>query len=423
MNPLDVLKSAVTNTFRNKVRTLLTVIAIFIGAFTLTITSAIGAGVSSYIDAQISSIGGDSMLTVSAAPDTAPAADGPTPYNPDKQATASGMSLLSEDDIATIAAVDGIADVQPAVMLSPDYIEFDGNGKFELTVNPMAGIATVDLAAGEQLENGAGENQIILPSSHVEGLGFTDAESAIGETVTIAVSDYTGAQHTVEAVVQGVQNDSLFATGAGLNAELRDELDALKQTGKPAAVPSGYVMAIAYLADGLTPAELDDIKSQLSEQGLMGMTVADQIGAIQDVINGIIGVLNAFAVIALIAAGFGIINTLLMSVQERTREIGLMKAMGMGGGKIFALFSFEAIFIGLLGSALGAVVAIALGSGISSALSATVLSGLPGLTIMLFTPASIATIIGIVMLIAFLAGTLPARRAAKQNPIDALRYE
>ncbi|SDR73102.1 ABC transporter permease [Microterricola viridarii] len=423
MNPLDVLKSAVSNTFRNKVRTLLTVIAIFIGAFTLTITSAIGAGVSSYIDAQISSIGGDSMLTVSSAPDAAPAGDGPTPYDPDKQSTASGMSLLSEDDVTAIAAVDGIADVQPAVMLSPDFIEFDGNGRFEIAVNPMAGIATIDLAAGAQLENGAGQNQILLPASYVDGLGFADAESAIGQPVTLAISDYEGTQHTVEAVVQGVQNDSLFAAGAGLNADLRDGLDALRQTGKPAAVPSGYVMAIAYLADGTTPAQLDDIQAALTEQGLLGMTVADQIGAIQDVINGIIGVLNAFAVIALIAAGFGIINTLLMSVQERTREIGLMKAMGMGGGKIFALFSFEAIFIGLLGSALGAAVAIGLGSGISSALSATVLSGLPGLTIMLFTPASIATIIGIVMAIAFLAGTLPARRAAKQNPIDALRYE
>ena len=153
----------------------------------------------------------------------------------------------------------------------------------------------------------------------------------------------------------------------------------------------------------------------------LGREIGPMIGLI--VINGIIGVLNAFAVIALIAAGFGIVNTLLMSVQERTREIGLMKAMGMGGGKIFALFSVEAIFIGFLGSALGAGIAVGLGSVISSVLSNTVLSALPGLHIMLFTPASVATIIGVVMLIAFLAGTLPARRAAKQNPIDALRYE
>ena len=63
---------------------------------------------------------------------------------------------------------------------------------------------------------------------------------------------------------------------------------------------------------------------------------------------------------------FGIINTLLKSVQERTREIGLMKAMGMGGRSIFSLFSAEAVIIGFLGSAIGSLVAIGLGSVISS---------------------------------------------------------
>ena len=135
------------------------------------------------------------------------------------------------------------------------------------------------------------------------------------------------------------------------------------------------------------------------------------------------GVLDAFAVIALLAAGFGIVNTLLMSVQERTREIGLMKAMGMTGGKVFALFSFEAIFIGFLGSAIGAAVAIGVGSLLSGRLAAGPLAALPGLNILLFNPLSILAIVLVVMAIAFLAGTLPARRAAQQDPIQALRYE
>jgi putative ABC transport system permease protein len=161
----------------------------------------------------------------------------------------------------------------------------------------------------------------------------------------------------------------------------------------------------------------------MSDEGFSARTVADQIGTFQAVIDGIIGVLNAFAGIALIAAGFGIINTLLMSVQERTREIGLMKAMGMSSGQIYALFSLEAVFIGFLGSAIGALVAIGIGTPLSSVLSETALSGLPGLNILQFAPASIAIIMGIVMFIAFIAGTLPASKAARQNPIEALRYE
>jgi putative ABC transport system permease protein len=159
------------------------------------------------------------------------------------------------------------------------------------------------------------------------------------------------------------------------------------------------------------------------DEGFSVQTIQDQLGVITTVIAGIVGVLNAFAIIALIAASFGIINTLLMSVQERTREIGLMKAMGMGSGKVFALFSLEAIFIGFLGSALGAVVAVVLGTGISAALSAGPLTALPGLNILMFEPASIVAIILLIMTIAFLSGTLPARKAAKQNPIESLRYE
>ena len=112
-----------------------------------------------------------------------------------------------------------------------------------------------------------------------------------------------------------------------------------------------------------------------------------------------------------------------MSVQERTREIGLMKALGMSGGKVFGLFSLEAIFIGFLGSAIGAAVGVAAGSIISGVLSGGLLSGLPGLSLFLFDPLKTLLIILAVMFIAFLAGTIPAVRAARQDPITALRYE
>ena len=165
------------------------------------------------------------------------------------------------------------------------------------------------------------------------------------------------------------------------------------------------------------------IKADLADQGFAALTVKDQIGTIQTVIDAIVGVLDAFAIIALVAAAFGIVNTLLMSVQERTREIGLMKAMGMSGKSVFAMFSAEAVFIGFLGSAIGAAVAVVVGSIISGALSRTVLSGLEGLQVMQFAPSSIGLIMLAVMAIAFFAGTLPARQASRQYPIDALRYE
>lgn len=217
---------------------------------------------------------------------------------------------------------------------------------------------------------------------------------------------------------------SLFASGAGANAAF---VDVISQAQAVPGAAASWPLAVATLTeptDGQSlSAEIDSVKAQLADNDLSGQTVADQLGVVQTVINGIIAVLSAFAVIALVAASFGIINTLMMSVQERTREIGLMKAMGLSNPRVFALFSLEAVVIGFLGSALGALVAIALGTGISAVASQALLSQLPGLTILLFEPANVVGVILGIMVIAFVSGVLPAARAARKNPIDALRYE
>jgi putative ABC transport system permease protein len=429
MNPLDLVRTAIGNSFRSKLRTGLTVVAIFIGAFTLTITSAIGTGISNYINTQVASIGASDVLTITKTSATSSSpTSGPAKYTPN-QATVNGgppgvtITPITDEDLTLIKATPGIHDVNPITRVTPTFIEYANNGKYVITVNPAATLTKADLAAGAQLSENSSENQVMLPTSYLSNLGFSNATSAIGQPVTIGVNDYLGVAHEVTATVVGVQNETLLGSGVGLNQHVTTEINAIQSTGRPPGLPVGYQVATARIAADSTPAEITTIKNDLSDQGFTAATVADQIGSFETVINGIIGVLNAFAVIALIAAGFGIINTLLMSVQERTREIGLMKAMGMSGGKVYALFSMEAVFIGFLGSAIGALVAIILGSVVSAALADTVLSGLPGLHIIQFAPASIAIIILVVMLIAFLAGTLPARRAARQNPIDALRYE
>jgi putative ABC transport system permease protein len=429
MNTADILGTAVGNSLRSKIRTTLTVVAIFIGAFTLTITSAIGTGVSDYIDTQIGAFGAKDVLSVTkAAEDAAPAEEGPAKYDPADAIVGADFTqfeteALTEGDLDTIRAVDGVLDVSAVQQVNPRYVEFDGNGKYLLDVNATANLTTPDLAAGEQLDNTGAEAQILLVSTYVDVLGFPDAEAAVGEAVRIGIVDYSGTMHEVDATVAGVQNESLLASGAALNQALLDELYTTQNIGQPAASSEGSILATARFAPDATDAQVDEIQAALEDEGFTAATVADQIGIIQTVVDGIVAVLNAFAVIALIAAGFGIVNTLLMSVQERTREIGLMKAMGMGGGRIYALFSTEAVFIGFLGSILGAAAAIGVGTAANGLLGASFLADLEGLQVLRFELIPVATIVAIVMGIAFLAGTLPARRAARQNPIDALRYE
>jgi len=425
----EILRTAFGNAFRSKVRTTLTILAIFVGAFTLTLTNGVGTGVTNYIDSQVASFGAsDSMFITQASLAESggfgATSSGPVEFDPDQTQLASGMGsqfeALSDLDLEAMRAVPGVASVEPMLMVSPDYIRGPNERMFVMTLNPSPAGPGVALTAGTTISADEAESQLLLPVSFVEPMGFASDAEAVGSTILVGISDVFGNRHEVPAVVSGVQEDSLLAFGMIVSKGLTQELYAAQTTGLPPIVASIYPAATARMAPG---ADVRRVKTDLAEKGYAGQTLADQMGSINAVVNGIVGVLNAFAVIALIAAGFGIVNTLLMSVQERTREIGLMKAMGMGGRSIFALFSAEAVFIGFLGSAIGSLIAIGLGSVISSVLAAGPLSDLAGLRVLEFDPLTVAGVILVVMLLAFLSGTLPAARAARLDPIAALRYE
>ena len=430
MRTPDLIKTAISNTFRSKLRTTLTVLAIFVGAFTLTLTNAVGAGVSQYVDAQVGSLGSPDVFIVTQASQNAAADSGPVEYDPNGSALVSSnqgppgttTQALTDADLTIIGDLTGIVSVDPVRSVQPDYIENGSGTQYQFSINATSAVTTADLTAGAQLNGSSSDAELVLPDTFVTPLGFDSANDAVGASVAIGITDILGEKHTVDATVVGVSLESLLAAGAGANDALIAELADAQSGGIDTAVTS-YGVAIAHFDDTFSAEQITALQDDLAAEGYTASTIADQLGAVQTVINGIVGVLNAFAVIALIAAAFGIINTLLMSVQERTREIGLMKAMGMSGGKVYTLFSLEAVVIGFLGSAIGAGVAIGLGSILSSVLADGVLSGLPGLNILLFEPASVAFVIALVMLIAFLSGTLPAQRAAKQNPIESLRYE
>jgi putative ABC transport system permease protein len=434
MKTLDLVRSAVSNTFRSKTRTTLTVLAIFVGAFTLTLTNGLGTGINAYIADTLTAVGAQDVMTVTKSSEATDASaeedSGPAEYDPD--AVASGgfdgatVSALTPADLDTLAEVDGVLDVQATKSISPDFIQAGDGDRFVLSVGALVEGQSVQLAAGEDLDDAAGELQVLIPVSYVEPLGFDTDEAAVGQTVSIAVTDADRAQHVIDATVVGVAEEAL-ASPAGVsvttNDALTDALYAAQSTGLPTDEADRYAQASVWFSPDATDDEAAALKDRLADAGFTGTTVADQLGAVTAVIDGIVLVLNAFAIIALLAAGFGIVNTLFMSVQERTREIGLMKAMGMGSGRVFSLFSLEAAFIGFLGSAIGVVIAILVGGVVSSALSGGLLTSLPGLTLIAFDPVSVALIIVAVMGIAFLAGTLPAARAARADPVTSLRYE
>jgi putative ABC transport system permease protein len=435
MKAVDLARTAVANTFRSKLRTTLTVLALVVGAFTLTITTALGAGVSTYIETQVNSFAADDVLLVQAQTDATAAAaeEGPAEWDPDSSTSsnsqAGGAPLagaqaepLTDDDLDTIAAIEGITGIDPVRAVSTDWVSTATSDRFEFSVNPQSAVTVADLEAGEQLDLSGRDFEVVLPNDYLDALEFASADDAVGTEITIGMTDITGETHEVVAEVVGVSRSSLFASGAGANNALVTELSTLRTAGIDGADENSTI-AIAYLESGLTAEQVEAVTADLDDAGFSAQTIEDQLGIVTTIIAGITGVLNAFAIVALIAAAFGIVNTLLMSVQERTREIGLMKAMGMGSGRIFTLFSLEAVTIGVIGSVIGVGAAMLVGSGLGSALAAGPLADLEGLSLFLFEPASLVGVIVLISAIAFLAGALPASRAARQRPIESLRYE
>ncbi|MFF2050580.1 ABC transporter permease [Leifsonia sp. NPDC058194] len=437
MKTVDLIGTAITSTFRSKTRTVLTVLSIFIGAFTLTLTSGLGTGINQYIDTTVASIGVSNVMTVTKqAPQTDAASqqsqDGPRTYDPDavtRGGAAGGggtVQYMTQSDIDTLAAIDGITEVDPVRNVNLDYVQVGDGTRYVASIGALIPGQKLEMATGSAPSTAADAYEVAIPPSYVEPLGFSSDDDAVGKSIVIALTDATHTQQTVTATIAGVTEDTFNPTGTSSltpSDALTTKLNALQSVGLPADQVDRFTQASATFSADATDAEITALKNRVHDAGYTGTTLADQLGSFKTIIDAIVLVLNVFAVIALLAASFGIVNTLLMSVQERTREIGLMKAMGMGSVRVFSLFSLEAAFIGFLGSAIGALIAMLVGTAASSALSGALLSGLPGLSLVAFNPVTVVGTILIIMLVAFLAGTLPAWRAARQDPVESLRYE
>jgi putative ABC transport system permease protein len=174
--------------------------------------------------------------------------------------------------------------------------------------------------------------------------------------------------------------------------------------------------------DGADVTVANRAKDDLQSRGYYVVTSQDIQKTIRQFVDILQILVAVFGVITVIASIFGIVNTMYISVLERTREIGLMKALGMRGRHVGWLFRIEAAWIGLLGGAIGSGLALLIGTLINPWLTKTLNLG-SGNSILIFDAWQIIGLITALILVAIAAGWFPARKAARLDPIDALRTE
>lgn len=434
MTLFDQIITANRNLFRNKTRTFLTILAVFIGSFTIILSNAVNSGVNDFIDKQVSSVGGDdfAMVFPSAMSDQITAmtkSGGVTEYN--NQTGSALTANITAKDLEKLRAVDGVKMVEIYHLTNPEWITSDHTDKKYLTAVEYfpSDHVNIDVSAGRMVDNQSDKFEILLNEQLLEPLGFKDPEDAINQTVRFGVKQpakcYLAPDNCIaeiEATITGVQAPGVLNMDGDnqINFALYQEIYRLSIEGVPNDIVSQQdVIAVS----NIDPAKTEQIREDFKKLGFDLMTIDDEIGLIRTFFDVILIVFNIFGGIALLAASIGIINTLFMSVQERTREIGLMKAMGLSSSKVFSSFAIEATLLGFWGSVIGITVSMLVGYGVNNIAHQTFLSDFPTFQLVIFEPLRMCIITLIIMFIAFLAGTLPARRAARQNPIDALRYE
>lgn len=366
------------NPFRNKSRALLAIIGIGIGIATIVALGAITAGLTTTMDDTLHAGGSD--FSISGKEDTSSTTN---PF---------GTATFSEDWISIINNVSGVsnaAGVYIGMVSVPDSRYFTLIGINAKDTN----FADLKITQGKIFTNES--NELILGKISAEKLNKT-----VNDTLEVNEEEYkiTGIFETGDPN----QDEGAYAPLASVQELLDDK---------------GNISMIYVKVD--SGADVDQVTKTIEDKygdNITTVTSISDIETIADALDMVNSASLAISLLAIVIGGIGIINTMIMSVYERTREIGVLKAVGWKGRRILAMILGESIVLTVTAGIIGSIVGV-LG------LELLVYLGILGAMTPVYTIDIFAKAFGVAIFVGLIGGFYPAWRASRLPPTEALRYE
>ncbi len=401
----DIFKESWLSISGNKIRSFLTVLGIVIGVMAVVIMVAVGETVQSEITGQFSSLGTNTIMIRAGAAQQAGVRTG-------------SRQTLTIDDAEFIARLPDVAAISPVQQGSAQVVYGNKNWATSMMgVYPgYATVQNIEMEQGTFFEQNAVRNastHAVIGPETAQELGLP--ENPVGEVIRI---------QNVPFVVIGVTKAKGDSAMGSQDDMVIIPVTTLKKRLQGSRFPNAVQMiALKIFPDADNNIAIEQITALLRQRHRLQDDAADdfqimdmkQIMETMETVTGYMKLLLiAIAAVSLLVGAIGIMNMMLVSVAERTREIGIRKAIGARERQIIIQFLSESVFISFIGSMIGLVIGVGLSQGVGRFVLGY---NVPFSIWPVVLSVSVAVVVGLA------SGVMPALKAAKLNPIDSLRYE